>query len=93
MLKQRGHQRILVPVERPLVLPDHDRVPPPLRIRQLRHQGSGLRAPRPGSSRDSPVSKNSAVITPAPAASITACCNCRARDVTGSCQSSVDTRP
>ena len=43
--------------------------------------------------RDSPVSKNSATITPAPAASINACCNCRARDVTGSCQSSVDTRP
>ena len=47
MLKQRGHRRVLAPVERPLVLPDHDRVPAPLRIRQLRHQRSGLRAPRP----------------------------------------------
>ena len=33
------------------------------------------------------------LFTPAPAASIIACCSCRARDVTGSCQSSVDTRP
>jgi hypothetical protein len=33
------------------------------------------------------------VITPALAVSINACCSCRARDVTGSCQSSVDTRP
>src|ERR1700738_2388372 len=24
MLKQRGHRRVLAPVERPLVLPDHD---------------------------------------------------------------------
>jgi hypothetical protein len=30
---------------------------------------------------------------PCPATSITACCSCRARDVTGSCQSFVDTRP
>ena len=38
---------VLAAVERPLVLPDHDRVPPPVRIGQRRHQRSGLRAPRP----------------------------------------------
>jgi hypothetical protein len=40
-----------------------------------------------------PASKNSAAITPRPAVSITACCSCRARDDSGSCQSSVETRP
>jgi hypothetical protein len=44
---QRGHRRVLAAIERPLVLPDHDRIPAPLRIRQLRHQGAGLRPPCP----------------------------------------------
>ena len=47
VLEQRGHRGVLAAVERPLVLPDHDRVPPALRISQLRHQRSRLRAPRP----------------------------------------------
>ena len=47
MLEQRRHQRVLAAVERPLVLPDHDRVPPPVRVRKLRDQGGGLRTPRP----------------------------------------------
>ena len=47
MLEQRRHQRVLVPVERPLVLPDHDRVPPAARIGQRRHQDGGLCPPRP----------------------------------------------
>jgi hypothetical protein len=47
MLEQRRHRRVLAPVERPLVLPDHDRIPSPVRIWQLRNQGGGLRAPRP----------------------------------------------
>jgi hypothetical protein len=47
VLEQRRHRRVLVTVERPLVLPDHDRVPPPIRVRQRRHQGRGLRSPRP----------------------------------------------
>ena len=47
VLEQRRHRRVLVPVERPLVLPDHDRVPPAVRIRELRDQRGGLRAPRP----------------------------------------------
>ena len=47
VLEQRGHRRVLAPVERPLILPDHDRVPPPVRVRELRHQRSRLRAPRP----------------------------------------------
>src|ERR1039457_3474382 len=46
-LEQRRHRRVLVPVERPLVLPDHDRVPPSVRIRQRRHQSRGLRTSRP----------------------------------------------
>jgi len=33
------------------------------------------------------------VIRPYPATGACACANCRAREVTGSCQSSVDTRP
>jgi hypothetical protein len=32
MLEQRRHRRVLAAVERPLVLPDHDRVPAPVRI-------------------------------------------------------------
>ena len=47
MLEQRRHRRVLAAVERPLVLPDHDRVPPAVRIRELRDQRGGLRAPRP----------------------------------------------
>ena len=47
VLKQRRHQRVLAAVERPLVLPDHDRVPPAARVRQLRDQRGCLRAPRP----------------------------------------------
>ena len=47
MLEQRGHRRVLVPVERPLVLPDHDLVPAPARIGELSDQSSGLRPPRP----------------------------------------------
>jgi hypothetical protein len=46
-----------------------------------------------GNVRLSPASKNSATIVPCPATSIAACCSCRIRDVSGSCQSSVDTRP
>ena len=47
MLEQRRHRRVLAGVERPLVLPYHDRVPAPVRIRQGGHQRGGLRAPRP----------------------------------------------
>jgi hypothetical protein len=47
MLEQGGHRRVLAAVERPLVLPDHDRVPPPVRIGELGDQRSGLRAPGP----------------------------------------------
>jgi hypothetical protein len=47
MLEQRGHRRVLAAIERPLVLPDHDRIPAPLRIRELSNQSSGLRAPSP----------------------------------------------
>jgi hypothetical protein len=46
-----------------------------------------------GSTRLCPASKNSAVICPYPATSAAASPSCRAREVTGSCQSSVDTRP
>ena len=45
MLEQRRHRRVLAAVERPLVLPDHDRVPPPVRVRELRDQRGRLRAP------------------------------------------------
>ena len=47
VLEQRRHRRVLTAVERPLVLPDHDRVPPAIRVCELRDQGGGLRAPRP----------------------------------------------
>jgi hypothetical protein len=47
MLEQWRHRRVLAAVERPLVLPDHDRVPPPVRIRELSDQGGGLRAAGP----------------------------------------------
>ena len=47
VLEQRRHRRVLAAVKRPLVLPDHDRVPPPPRIRELGDQCGGLRAPRP----------------------------------------------
>jgi hypothetical protein len=38
--EQRGHQGVLAAVERPLVLPDHDRVPPSVRISELPDQGA-----------------------------------------------------
>jgi hypothetical protein len=47
VLEQRRHQRVLGAVERPLVLPDNDRVPAPIRVRQGGDQGGGLRAPPP----------------------------------------------
>ena len=47
MLEQRCHRGVLAAVERPLVLPDHDRVPAPVRVSQRRHQGRGLRTPCP----------------------------------------------
>ena len=47
VLEQRRHRGVLAAVERPLVLPDHDRVPPPPRIRELGDQRGGLRAARP----------------------------------------------
>jgi hypothetical protein len=47
MLEQRRHRRVLAGIERALVFPDHDRIPPAVRIGQLRDQGGGLRAPRP----------------------------------------------
>ena len=47
MLEQRRHQRVLAAVERPLVLPDHDRVPAPVRVGQRGDQRGGLRAPAP----------------------------------------------
>ena len=93
MLEQRGHRRVLVPVERPLVLPDHDRVPAPVRIGELRDQGSGLRAPRPRQRPGLPGVEELRHDHPVPGNKHHACCSCRARDVTGSCQSSVDTRP
>jgi hypothetical protein len=46
MLEQRRHRRVLAGVKRALVLRDHDRIPPAVRIGQLRDQGGGLRAPR-----------------------------------------------
>src|SRR5260370_8240829 len=47
MLEQWRHRRVLAAVERPLVLPDHDRVPPPVRIGELSDQRPGLRAAGP----------------------------------------------
>ena len=47
VLEQRRHRRVLAAVERPLILPDHDRVPPTVRVRKLRDQCGGPRAPRP----------------------------------------------
>jgi hypothetical protein len=47
VLEQRSHRGVLAGVERPLVLPDHDRIPAAVRIGQLRDQRGGLRAPRP----------------------------------------------
>ena len=47
VLEQRRHRRVLAAVESPLVLPDHDRVPAPVRISQLGDQGGGLRTAAP----------------------------------------------
>ncbi len=47
VLKQRRHRRILTPVEGPLVFPDHDRLPAPVRISQPGHKSRRLRAARP----------------------------------------------
>jgi hypothetical protein len=47
MAKQRCHRCILVAVECPLVLADHDRVEVPAWISHRRQQRSSLRAARP----------------------------------------------
>jgi hypothetical protein len=47
VLEQRRHRRVLGTVERPLVLPDDDRIPAPARIRERGGQGGGSRAERP----------------------------------------------
>ncbi|HEV2254461.1 MAG TPA: hypothetical protein VGS06_14810 [Streptosporangiaceae bacterium] len=65
----------------------------PVRIGQRRHQGSGPGPPWPRQDPAVPQSKNSATTVPCPATSTPACSRCRAREVTGSCQSSVETRP
>jgi hypothetical protein len=93
MLEQRRHRRVLGTVEGPLVLADHDRVPAAVRVGQRGGQGRGLRAARPGQrpavagieelGHDPPVpGRQRGGLVPLPA-----------RDVTGSCQSSVETRP
>ena len=48
VLEQRRHRRVLGAVEGPLVFPDHDRVPPAVRISQRSDQGRSPRAARPG---------------------------------------------
>ncbi|MGH3286371.1 MAG: hypothetical protein ACRDPD_17125 [Streptosporangiaceae bacterium] len=93
MLEQRRDRGVLAAVKRPLVLP--------ITIASQPRSGSASAATRAAacgrrahaSIRLSPVSKYSATIFPCPAASTAACSRCRAREVTGSCQSSVDTRP
>jgi hypothetical protein len=47
VLEQRRHRRVLASVERPLVLPDHNRVPARVRVGQFGDQRGGLRAARP----------------------------------------------
>ena len=47
MLEQRSDHRVLAAVERPLVLPDHDRVPAAIRVGQRGDHLSGLRAAAP----------------------------------------------
>jgi len=94
VLEQRRHRRVLAAVKRPLVLPDHDRVPPPVRIRELGDQCGGLRAPRPRHRpglphieelrHDEPRGRGPEP-RPAPAAA--------PATSPGSCQSSVETRP
>jgi hypothetical protein len=48
MLEQRRHQGVLAAVERPLILPHHDRVERAIRVGHRRHQCGGLRPARPG---------------------------------------------
>ena len=45
--EQRRHGRVLAAVERPLILPHHNRVPAPTGIRQEGDQRGGFRAPAP----------------------------------------------
>jgi hypothetical protein len=52
VLEQRRHQRVLAPVERPLVLPDHDRLPASAGIGQ---QGDEHRRPRAAAPRHRPA--------------------------------------
>jgi hypothetical protein len=93
MLEQRRHRGVLAAVKGPFVFP--------ITIASHPRSGSASAATsavargRRGhaSVRLSPASKNSATILPGPDTSAAACPRCRARDVTGSCQSSVDTRP
>ena len=93
MLEQRRHRRILAAVERPLVLPATTASQPrPGSASSAASLAASRRRPH-ATVRLSPASKNSATTCPRPPTSAPACSRCRARDVTRSCQSSVDTRP
>ena len=85
MVEQRGHRGVLATVERPLVVPDHDRVPAPARAgqRATSAAASGRRAHT--IDRLNPPSQNSATMRPYPATTARAWSRCRASDVTGSC--------
>jgi hypothetical protein len=48
VLEQRRHRRVLGAEQGPLVLADHDRVPPAVRVSQRGDQGGGLQAACPG---------------------------------------------
>ena len=93
VLEQRRHRRVLAAIERPLVFPGHDRIPLPVRVGELRDEGGGLRAAGPGELPGLPHVEELRHDLPWPRTSASACSRCRARDITGSCQSSVDTRP
>jgi hypothetical protein len=87
--EQRCHRGVLASVGRPFVFPittaSHPRSGSARAAACGRHAYAGTRL--------CSQSKNSATVVPCRATNAAACSRCRAREVTGSCQSSVDTRP
>ena len=93
VLEQRRHRGVLGAVEGALVLADHDRVPAAVRVGQRGDQGRGLRAARPGQRPAVAGVEELGHGAPVPGYQGGGLVPLPCRDVTGSCQSSVETRP
>jgi len=71
-------------VERPLELPDHHRIEPPILPAAAANNAAARGRCRHGRLREQPTSKNSTVIRPTPSIARDAVSSCHCREVAGS---------